>query len=180
MEKTLQRNWYALRVFKNRLHIVKKELEDAEYLTYQAMTMVDAFEGGTIKYKKVPLIPSLLFVMCDEKFIKNLKHERFDHLLVYGSPDGKPEPIDEKQMEVFILVTSSPGSGCRVSALSNGFEEYKKGDPVRVIDGFYKGATGVVRRIKKDRKFLVAIEGVAVVAVSDIPFEFLEKIETEN
>jgi len=49
---------------------------------------------------------------------------------------------------------------------------------VRVTDGIYKGAEGIVKRIKRDRKLLVAVEGVAVVAISNIPMACLEKIDT--
>lgn len=167
--------WFALRVFKNRLHLVKKQVEDDGYDTYQAMTVTDRIERGTISYKRVPLIPSLLFVKVDWPYVHMLKSERFDHVMVYGNPDGIPEPVSDAQMDLFILVTS-PAGGHRVDYLPDGMLQYRKGDPVRVIDGFYKGATGVVRRIRKDRKLLVAIEGVAVVAVSNIPIHFLEKI----
>ena len=49
---------------------------------------------------------------------------------------------------------------------------------MRVIDGIYKGAEGIVKRIRRDRKLLVAVNGVAIVAISHIPMQFLEKIET--
>ncbi len=52
------------------------------------------------------------------------------------------------------------------------------GQKVRVINGIYKGAEGYIKRIKKDRKLIVAVSGVAVVAVSYIPQEFLEKIDS--
>ena len=64
----------------------------------------------------------------------------------------------------------------QVEFLENAEEHYRKGDPVRVVQGVFKGAVGVVKRVKKDRKLLVAIDGVAVVAVPHIPLEFLERI----
>lgn len=175
MADSSDKKWYALRVFKNRLRYVKSQVEEAGNETYQALKTIDTFNGGSIKYKVVPLIPALLFIKVTPAYIEKLKKDRYDHVLVYGTPEGKPEPISDEQMETFILVTS-PGGGCEVSVPEDGMEQYRKGDPVRVIAGYYKGATGVVRRIKKDRKLLVAIEGVAVVAVSNIPLEFLEKI----
>ena len=53
---------------------------------------------------------------------------------------------------------------------------HREGDVVRVTEGLYKGATGIVKRIRKDRKLLVAISGVAVVAISHIPMCYLEKV----
>ena len=173
-------NWYALRVFKNRLHLVKAQAEGAGFDTYQAVKTVASSGTGQTKGKEVPLIPTLLFIKSTPAFIEDLRRERFDHTLVYGDkPGGKPAPIDNAQMETFILVTS-PKGGCEVEYIPDGAEQFRKGDPVRVTEGFYKGATGVVRRIKKDRKLLVAVEGVAIVAISNIPVQFLEKLSTEN
>ena len=169
------KRWYALRVFKNRLPLVKRQVEDAGNETYQAVKTAPALSGDKIKSKTVPLIPALLFVRVTETYVTQLKRERYDQLMVYGDVQGRPEPIDDAQMDVFILITS-PGGGCEVDYLPDGEELYKKGDPVKVTGGFYRGATGVVKRIKKDRKLLVAIEGVAVVAVSNIPIEFIQKL----
>jgi transcription antitermination factor NusG len=56
---------------------------------------------------------------------------------------------------------------------------YRKGQRVRVINGIYKGAEGYIKKIKSDRKLLVALNGVAVVAVSYIPSAYLESLEEE-
>ena len=45
--------------------------------------------------------------------------------------------------------------------------------------GPLKGAEGYIRRIKKDRRLLVCIEGVIAVASSYIPAELLEKVPEE-
>ena len=54
--------------------------------------------------------------------------------------------------------------------------DFKPGERVRVTEGPFKGAQGVIKRIKKDRKLLVSINGIVVVAVSHIPGQFLERI----
>ena len=51
-----------------------------------------------------------------------------------------------------------------------------QGQRVRVIDGPYKGCTGFIKRVKGDRRLLVSVEGLALVATSYIPSAFLEKI----
>ena len=56
-------------------------------------------------------------------------------------------------------------------------QTYRKGQRVRVINGIYKGAEGYIKKIKSDRKLLVALNGVAVVAVSYIPPAYLEPLE---
>ena len=47
---------------------------------------------------------------------------------------------------------------------------------MRVTEGPFKGAEGIIRRIKKDRKLLVAINGVVAVAISHVPAAFLERL----
>ena len=47
---------------------------------------------------------------------------------------------------------------------------------MKVLDGPYKGCTGYIKRIKGNRRLLVSVEGLALVATSYIPSEFLEKI----
>ena len=169
-------SWFAIRVFRNRLAIIKAEIETSGREIYQPMKIVDKFDGGRLEYKQVPLIPSVLFLRSDMNFMKELRYKHFGNLMVYcNRPGTEPARISDAQMEAFMMVTSPKGTH-KITYLPDGEDQYKKGEPVRVIAGYYKGATGVVRRIKKDRKLLVAIEGVAVVAVSDIPMEYLEKI----
>ena len=77
-------------------------------------------------------------------------------------------------MEMFILV-SSYGDGASIEYVGESFD-FKPGEKVRVTAGPFKGTEGIIKRIKKDRKLLVAIPGVVVVAVSHIPGQFLERI----
>ena len=76
-------------------------------------------------------------------------------------------------MELFRIAVEAQDSG--LEFLGEDKPEYHQGERVRVIDGPYKGAEGYIRRIKKDRRLLVCISGVAVVATSYIPASFLEK-----
>ena len=43
-------------------------------------------------------------------------------------------------------------------------------------EGPLKGAEGYIKRIRRDRRLLVAIEGFVAVATSFIPPELLEKV----
>ena len=56
------------------------------------------------------------------------------------------------------------------------FTRFRKGSKVRVKEGQLKGAEGYIKRIRKDRRLLVAIEGVIAVATSYIPPENLEPV----
>ena len=80
-------------------------------------------------------------------------------------------------MDMFILVTSRQNNSNDVEYLGEPKPKYVQGDLVRVTEGLYKGAQGHVVRIRKDRKLIVAISGVAVLAISHIPLCYLEKVE---
>jgi transcription antitermination factor NusG len=103
--------------------------------------------------------------------------------MIYRCADStEPAPIPEEEMRMFILVTSAT-DGSDVDLLGESLLgpdpkvfDFKPGEKVRVTEGPFKGAEGVIKRIKKDRKLLVAVQGVVVVAISNIPARFLERL----
>ena len=98
-----------------------------------------------------------------------------------GTPEATsaPEPsaIPEREMNIFILVTSSGEKG--LEYLGDDRTEFYVGEPVRVIDGPFKGAEGYIRRIKGNRRLIVTVQGICAVATSYIPQCFLQKIHEE-
>lgn len=165
--------WYALRAFRRKVFSLKADFESKGWKTYMAMRSVDK-PGGSQAFAEEQIIPNLIFVCCPVDELKAYKNKHQDEFMIYRESSGRePDPIDEKEMENFM----------RVVLISNGKDVMlvdmpmpKEGERVRVVDGIYKGAEGIVKRIKRDRKLLVAIEGVAVVAISNIPLSCLEKI----
>ena len=122
-------------------------------------------------------LKSLFFVQCPVEWLIAFKQRHFSDFMIYtDKPGGKPAPVRNEEMEMFIMVTSAHNNNAQDIEVLEPKPQYAKGDLVRVTDGFYKGATGIVKRIRKDRKLLVAISGVAVVAISHIPMCFLEKV----
>ena len=82
-------------------------------------------------------------------------------------------------MTSFRLVAESGLSGLDFFA-EDEITRYKTGDRVRVTGGPLKGAEGYIKRIKKNQRLLVCIEGVIAVATSYIPSELLEKVTEET
>jgi len=78
-------------------------------------------------------------------------------------------------MEQFRLVVESGASGLEFFA-DDDFTRYQQGSRVRVVSGPMKGAEGYIKRIRRDRRLLVCIEGIIAVATSYIPPEQLEII----
>jgi transcription antitermination factor NusG len=48
------------------------------------------------------------------------------------------------------------------------------GRRVRITAGRFKGVEGVIKRIKKNKFFLIQIDGVAAVAITYVPADCLE------
>ena len=171
---TDEARWYALRVFKGRIFRVRQRIEEAGQKTYMAMRTVDRVEDGHLRYDEVQIVPSLVFVKCPLNWLKNFKNANPDDFMIYRDRgETEPTPIRDEEMSLFIFITSTD-HGRDVQYYGDTMPA--EGERVRVTDGIYKGATGVVKRIKKDRKLLVAVEGVAVVAISHIPLSYLERI----
>ena len=161
-------HWYAIRVFYNHIFRIKEELEAKGVKTYMAVK-----QAGK---RRIQIAPSLLFLYWDEEHLTAFKQDHFSELMVYRRAEGnKPAPINPLEMEMFILVTSAL-DGQEVEYIGQTLD-FKPGERVRVVEGPFKGAQGVIKRIKKDRKLLVAVSGVVVVAISHIPGQFLERIE---
>lgn len=78
-------------------------------------------------------------------------------------------------MDIFMLVTSSGEQGMEYFGEDN--PKFYKGERVRVIDGKFKGAEGVICRIRKNSRLVVTVQGVCAVATSYIPQAFLMKLQ---
>jgi transcription antitermination factor NusG len=176
-------NWYAIKVFNNRIQTIRDELSQRGMRTYQALKTVTETVNGRTRTRQLQLAPSLLFVQTDLDTLKDFKQSHFSDLMVYRRPDStEPAPIPEQEMRMFILVTSAT-DGRDVELITNDILgpdqkafNFKPGEKVCVTEGPFKGAEGIIKRIKKDRKLLVAINGVVAVAISHVPAAFLERI----
>ena len=153
-------HWYALRIFYKRSSAIIAEL-DAEAIEY---------------FNPAEVIASLLFVRCDERRVMLLSDQYRGDAWVYRSLDNrqKPAEIDDHEMEVFRFVVTAGRQG--LTMLGDDRPEYHEGDRVVVTGGPFKGAEGHIRRIKKDRRLVVAIAGVVAVATTYIHPSLLRKV----
>lgn len=169
--------WYALKVFYHKTLALQAALQAQGVETYVAVHPVERIVRGRKVTENKPLISSLLFLRCTAEWLKNYKHAHNSEFLFYQDFATKePAPIDEREMRSFIILTAAD-RGTRVQYLGDSIPDFKRGEHVKVIGGLYEGAEGYIKKVRTDRKLVVEIKGVAVVAVSYIPPEFLEKID---
>lgn len=196
------KNWYALKVFFNKVFEAEAGLEEMGIETYFPVSLKelkgDEFfrikkrlstpdssrndnkficEGPRI-FKRAPVVNSLVFFRTEPKNVSSVSEMIRGRGFVYMNAERqKPAIIPERQMEMFRMVSSSGADGLEFFS-EKSIVSYAKGDRVRVtMDGPLKGAEGYIKRIKKDRRLLVAIEGFIAVATAHIPPEYLEKVQ---
>ncbi len=196
------KNWYALKVFYNKVFEAEASLEEMGIETYFPVSLKevkgDEFfrikkrlstpdssrndnkficEGPRI-FKRAPVVNSLVFFRTEPKNVSSVSEMIRGRGFVYMNAERqKPAIIPDRQMEMFRMVSSSGADGLEFFS-EKSIVSYAKGDRVRVtMDGPLKGAEGYIKRIKKDRRLLVAIEGFIAVATAHIPPEYLEKVQ---
>ena len=150
--------WYAVKVFFNRMNPLKEQL---------ILDGVNFFVPDVVK--------SLLFVQVTDRYLAGFEKNNYGRVWIYRDLlTGRPSAIPDREMEIFIFVCTAGEQG--LSYLGEDRPEYHQGDRVRVTEGVFKGAEGYIKRIKKDRRLVVSVRGVAAVATMHIPPEFLEVI----
>ena len=193
-------NWYALKVFYGKVFEIEALLGDMDLETYipvrkellkgedhmRALRRLSTpddrrrdnqfIQAGPLIFKRIPVVSSLLFVRAPQERLPEVEACVKEKGFVYRSADRKAVAvIPDKQMAMFQLVCSSGAEGLEFFA-DDDLTRYKSGDKVRVLEGPLKGAEGYIKRIRKDRRLLVAIEGFIAVATTYIPPQFLEKV----
>lgn len=199
-DNEVQLRWYALKVFYNKVFEIEDELIRAGLETYIPVRK-DELKGdefhrirkrlatpdesrndrryeqaGPKIYKRVTIVASLLFVRCPDESLPWIESILYDRGFIYKTADRKkPSVIPDRQMDMFRLVTASGDENLEFFS-DESITRYVQGDKVRVKAGPLKGAEGYIKRIRRDRRLLVAIEGFIAVATSYIPPQLLEKV----
>lgn len=151
-------NWYAIKVFWRRTARIKEVLD-----------------GLGIEYYIQNVVPSYVFIRTDEASAKKLAHSQFGFIYLYiDRKTRKPIVVPDREVDIFKIVTSVQDTGLEL--LDEDPTKYMVGDLVRVVDGPFQGAEGYIKRIRKDRRLVVIISGVAAIATSYIPPSQLEKV----
>ena len=207
MEET-QQQWYALKVFYNKVFEMEALFHGMGMETYIAVDKVllkgeahlqarrhiarlkalgqqdnRYIEDGALIFQRKPIVKSILFIRADEKKLplveSALKDEGSNTTrgFIYKNAERKVYAIiPDKQMASFRLVTAKGSEGLDFFA-DNAYTCYKEGSRVRVVEGPFRGAEGYIKRIKRDRRLLVSVEGIIAVATSYIEPQYLEIVK---
>ena len=177
--------WFPLRVsysHVSRLMSLKEEFDKLNLENYVAMTHKKV--GFTMRL--VPAISNLIFVRSTYQALSEVKQEpRFDHIRyimheVYDDrePYHAPLYVPDRQMDDFIRVSSVHDN--RVAYMDNLDYAFREGLYVEIMDGYFTGVRGIVKRINGSKGVVVPIREVAAVAIRNVPSRFLRVLTPEE
>lgn len=172
MEKNTA-NWYALKVFYNKVFELEDLLKDHIMESYVPIQVVEKIVKGERTYVQKPAISSLLFILASDEQAERLLPVIEGKAMFYRNVGSKlPTAIPEREMRIFKLVTSVQKDG--LDFLDGNIARFCTGQRVRVTAGPFQGCEGFIHRIKGNRRLVVTIEGIVAVATSYIPAAFLQ------
>ena len=197
-------HWYALKIVFNKLFEAENDFAEQGVESYfpvekvrlkgedhlraaRRLALQDDYRKdnryikvGPVIFQRKPVVNSLMFVRTTHEGILKIAKDIEGRGFVYRMADRKTLcVIPDRQMTLFRLVTDSGDTGLEYFS-DESITRYKQGDRVRVVEGPLKGTEGYIKRIRRDRRLLVAIEGFVAVATSFIPMQFLQKVPEEH
>ena len=86
--------------------------------------------------------------------------------------------VKDRQMENFMRVASMTDNS--VMFLNDECVIGKEGKHVQIMGGVFEGVKGVIRRVKRCKRVVVELEGIASVAIAFVPAALLKEIERKQ
>ena len=183
--------WFPMRVTYQREMKVKAELDRLGIecfvpMRYKVVELpldkLRVRNGGDTELRRelVPAINNLIFVRSTQERISGLKasNEVLEPLRYMMDRTASREnafmTVGDREMENFMRVASRTDDS--VMFLDEETLVGKEGKRVEIMGGAFEGVTGVIRRVKRCKRVVVEIDGVASVAIAFVPVEWLKEI----
>ena len=178
------KTWFPMRVTYQREMKVKAELDRLGIENFVPMRykVVESQNDGDMELRRVlvPAINNLIFVRSTQERLSELKrtNEVLEPLRYMMDRTASLEhaimTVADREMENFMRVASRTDDS--VMFLDEETVVGKEGKRVEIMGGAFEGVTGVIRRVKRCKRVVVEIEGVASVAIAYVPAELLKEV----
>ena len=178
------KTWFPMRVTYQREMKVKAGLDRLGIENFVPMRykVVESQNDGDSELRRVlvPAISNLIFVRSTQERLSELKRRNkvleplrymMDHT---AAGEHTIMTVADREMENFMRVASRTDDS--VMFLDNETVLGKEGKRVEIMGGAFEGVTGVIRRVKRCKRVVVEIEGVASVAITWVPAGMLKEI----
>jgi hypothetical protein len=170
-----------MRVTYSREMKVKAELDRLEIENFVPMKYrLVCADSGNPRRELVPAINNLIFVRSTQKRITELKmtNEVLEPLryMMDRTAEKAHEimTVPDRQMENFMRVASRTDDS--VLFLDENTIVGKEGKRVKIMGGMFEGVEGVIRRVKRCKRVVVALDGIASVAIAYVPAGLLMEV----
>ena len=178
------KTWFPMRVTYQREMKVKAELDRLGIENFVPMRykVVERQNDGDTELRRVlvPAINNLIFVRSTQELVSELKqtNEVLEPLRYMMDRTASLEhaimTVADREMENFMRVASRTDDS--VMFLDEETVVGKEGKRVEIMGGAFEGVTGVIRRVKRCKRVVVEIDGVASVAIAWVPAGMLKEI----
>ena len=175
--------WFPMRVTYQREMKVKAELDRLGIENFVPMRykVMESQNDGDSELRRmlVPAINNLIFVRSTKERVSELKrtNEVLEPLRYMMDRTASCEhtimTVANREMENFMRVASRTDDS--VMFLDEETVVGKEGKRVEIMGGAFEGVTGVIRRVKRCKRVVVEIEGVASVAIAWVPVTLLKE-----
>lgn len=175
-------HWYALRTTYGR------EKKAYEYIIskggvafYPTLTTIKLIDGKR-KAVEESRLPNIFFAYGTEEDIKsfvydnvNLPFLRFYYCHFHFGNKVEKEPliVPDNQIESLRVICNADADDIIVS--TDEVPKFQQGQVVRIIEGKFKGVTGIVARYQGQQRVGIVIDGLLTVATAYIPSAFIEE-----
>lgn len=173
--------WYPMRVTYSREMKVKAELDRLEIVNFVPMTYkLVCSDNGKLHRELVPAINNLIFVRSTQGRISELKTsnevlEPLRYMMDHTAEKAHEiMTVPDRQMENFMRVASMTDDS--VMFLDENTIVGKEGKRVKIMGGMFEGVEGVIRRVKRCKRVVVALDGIASVAIAYVPAGLLMEV----
>lgn len=175
----MNKSWFAMKVFKNKAFEIEQYFQGKGVENYIPVQWEEKIRNGEVTKVRKPVISSLIFVCTEEENVEGLEKELYPRVHLYRFRQSKqPAVIPDREMDIFKMVTSVDSE--QWDFVDAGSLKFSTNDKVRVTGGIFEGAEGYIKRIKGNRRLIVAIEGIIAIATTYIPSCYLEKLQAGN
>ena len=168
--------WFAMRVTYRRELKAKKNLDAEGIENYIPMRWSSRIRHGRKVRELVPVVRGLVFVRTVLSDIQRVKQKMPYLQYIVDRRSGAKIVVPEDQMKLFIAVTGTYDD----KLLWFGEDEVNlaAGTRVRIVAGEFEGSEGIFLKVKgaRDKRVVIAIEGVIAVALATISPELIEVI----
>lgn len=168
--------WFAMRATYRHELKIRDMLKEHGIETFIPMKYTFIKKGKKITRLQVPVINSLIFVYSTQQKLQAIKAQN-PYLQYIVDKNKQKIIVPEKQMQQFITVCSTYDDSLKFFDPTE--INLTKGTRVKILAGEFEGYEGTFVKVKgaRDRRVVIAIQGIIAVAMATINPELIQPIK---